>query len=203
MPEKFGMREHVAAASAGILLGLGTLALQTQEVEGNKNSEDEQALIYGLSAGDAVIYDAEQTDTPQHYENVDKVVTTSSTTTTTLPPPTTTTAPKPPPSPPPPPPSGTHQEWMAAAGISPDHYDEVDFIMSRESSWDPTNVSPKGCIGLGQNCPDDNGNYWLKEACPNWQSDPVCQLKRFEVYAVGRYDSWEGAVSAWKSQGWW
>ncbi len=126
-------------------------------------------------------------------------------TTTTLPPPETTTtlpmvevvevAPTPV--------SGTAEEWMLAAGINPDDYGHVDFIMSKESGWNPSNVSSKGCIGLGQNCPDPSGGYWLKDACPDWQTNPVCQLDRFEVYAVGRYGSWAGAEAFWRANHWW
>ena len=100
-------------------------------------------------------------------------------------------------------PSGTHQDWMAAAGIPESDWGYVDWIITRESGWRPSAVNPYGCIGLGQNCPDKNGNLWLVAACPNWQSDPVCQLRRFTVYAQGRYGGWAQSVITWQRQGWW
>lgn len=99
-------------------------------------------------------------------------------------------------------PSGSHQDWMRLAGIPVNDWPAVDFIVTHESSWIPSNVNPYGCIGLGQNCPT-NGVYWLPVSCPNWQTDPVCQLKRFSVYAQERYGGWWGSMAAWKRQGWW
>lgn len=101
------------------------------------------------------------------------------------------------------PPSGSHTDWMAAAGIPQSDWQYVDWIVTRESGWRPGAVNPYGCIGLGQNCPDKNGNLWLVAVCPNWRSDPVCQLRRFTVYAQGRYGGWAHSVIAWQRQGWW
>lgn len=98
--------------------------------------------------------------------------------------------------------SGNKVEWMEQAGIAPSDRGYVDYIMTKESSWVPSNVNSKGCIGLGQNCPN-NGYYWLKEACPDWQTDPVCQLGRFATYAVGRYGSWQKAFEFKRARGWW
>lgn len=86
---------------------------------------------------------------------------------------------------------GTHEEWMTQAGISQAEWQYVDYIISHESGWRPHAVSPNNCIGLGQNCPW-NGKYFLPLACPNWQSDPVCQLRRWSEYA-GKYGGWAGA----------
>lgn len=94
-----------------------------------------------------------------------------------------------------PPITGTKLEWMVKAGIAESDYSFVDYIISHESGWNPANVSGNNCIGLGQNCPT-NGKYFLKEACPNWQSDPVCQLGRFAIYA-GKYGGWSGSYQHW------
>lgn len=129
------------------------------------------------------------------------------TTTTTLPPPltttTTTTAVPPPPPHEPSPPAGGSVDWMNRAGIAGSEQGYVDYIMGAESGWNPSAVSSNGCIGLGQNCRDQNGNYWLDDACPNWENDPVCQLRRFAQYAIERYGGWRRAYEAKKAKGWW
>lgn len=96
---------------------------------------------------------------------------------------------------------------MAAAGISPSDYHYVDYIFSYESTWNAAAVNPSYCIGLGQNCPepfgDPNGHYWLTEACPQWEHDPVCQTERFAAYAESRYGSWAEAYNFSRANGWW
>jgi hypothetical protein len=89
---------------------------------------------------------------------------------------------------------GQKVEWMNQAGIPSQDQHYVDEIFTPESGWNPGIVSKTGCIGLGQNCPDGNGNYWLDDACPNWPNDPVCQIRRFDGYAKGRYGSWAKAA---------
>lgn len=95
--------------------------------------------------------------------------------------------------------SGSKLDWMKAAGIDPSQYQYVDFIIGHESGWNPASVSANRCVGLGQRCDASV----LISACPNWQSDPVCQLNHFSGYANGRYGSWQGAYNAWQAQGWW
>ena len=95
--------------------------------------------------------------------------------------------------------TGSKADWMAAAGISPSEYVFVDYIIGRESGWRPNAVSANRCIGLGQRC----NPQVLISACPNWQSDPVCQLGHFSAYARGRYGSWAGAYNFWQANHWW
>ena len=94
-------------------------------------------------------------------------------------------------------PSGSHSDWMSAAGISPDDYGYVNFIFTKESTWRTTARNGQ-YAGLGQT----NINK-LSQACPNWQSDPVCQIRAFNNYAISRYGSWAGAYNAWNRQKWW
>lgn len=95
--------------------------------------------------------------------------------------------------------TGSKADWLSQAGIDPSQYQYVDYIIGRESGWNPAAVSPNRCIGLGQRC---NPSI-LTSACPNWQTDPVCQLQHFSGYANGRYGSWQGAYQFWTVNHWW
>jgi uncharacterized protein YabE (DUF348 family) len=92
---------------------------------------------------------------------------------------------------------GDKQSVMAAAGVNPADYAYVDYIFSRESRWNTAAASPNGYYGLGQT---NLGK--LSAACPNWQTDAVCQTRLFAGYA-GRYGGWEGAYNFWLSHHWW
>lgn len=93
---------------------------------------------------------------------------------------------------------GNKTRIMAAAGISSGDYGYVNYVISRESNWNPASVSGSGCAGLGQACPETK----LATACPAWRVDAVCQLQYFTGYA-GRYGGWGGAYNFWVSHGWW
>lgn len=95
--------------------------------------------------------------------------------------------------------TGTKADWMAAAGIDPSQYQYVDYIIGRESGWNPAAVSANRCIGLGQKCNAAS----LISVCPSWQTDPVCQLDHFSGYANSRYGSWQGAYNFWVLNHWW
>jgi uncharacterized protein YabE (DUF348 family) len=94
--------------------------------------------------------------------------------------------------------SGSHESWMAGAGISSGDFGYVNYIVSRESGWRPNALNGGGCAGLGQACPGSK----LAAACPGWQNDPVCQLRFFSGYA-GKYGGWAGAYNFWVSHHWW
>lgn len=91
---------------------------------------------------------------------------------------------------------GAPAEWMAAAGISGDDMGYVDYIVSRESGWNPnaTNRSSGAC-GLVQALPCSK--------VPGNGYDPVDNLRWATGYAVGRYGSWAGAYAFWTSNHWW
>ena len=94
-------------------------------------------------------------------------------------------------------PAGSHEDWMAAAGIAPGDYGYVNYIFTRESGWRPGAVSPNGYYGLGQ-----TNLSKLSGACPNWESDPVCQIRLFDSYKA-RYGTWADAYNFWTSHHWW
>lgn len=102
-------------------------------------------------------------------------------------------------------PPGSHEDWMAAAGISPGDYGYVNYIVGREGGWCPVRwQGDSGCIDHGS-APSDRG-YGIVQATPgskmasagsDWLTNPITQLRWATGYAVGRYGSWEGAYNHW------
>lgn len=91
---------------------------------------------------------------------------------------------------------GAPAEWMAAAGIAESDWGYVDYIVSRESGWNPnaTNQSSGAC-GLVQALPCSK--------VPGNGYDPVDNLRWATGYATGRYGSWAGAHAFWTNNHWW
>ncbi|MGP6171904.1 transglycosylase SLT domain-containing protein [Microbacterium sp. A196] len=91
---------------------------------------------------------------------------------------------------------GAPAEWMAAAGIPSSDWGYVDYIVSKESGWNPnaTNRSSGAC-GLVQALPCSK--------VPGNGYDPVDNLRWANGYATGRYGSWAGAYNFWISNNWW
>lgn len=88
---------------------------------------------------------------------------------------------------------------MAAAGIPQASFMYADYVIEHESRWNPAALNSRGCTGLGQACPGSK----LSNVCVNWKTDPVCQMRFFNKYAVDRYGGWLGAYNAKKAKGWW
>ncbi len=92
---------------------------------------------------------------------------------------------------------GSPADWMAAAGIPQGDWGYVDFIVSKESGWNPNATnSSSGACGLVQALPCGKvpgGNGY----------DPVANLTWANGYAVGRYGSWAGAYAFWTANHWW
>jgi hypothetical protein len=74
----------------------------------------------------------------------------------------------------------------------------ANFIYMHESGCSLTSVNSIGCVGIGQSC-----GGGLESACPNWQTDYVCQNSYFSQYANSRYGGWSGAYGFWVSAHWW
>lgn len=91
---------------------------------------------------------------------------------------------------------GSPAEWMAAAGIAEGDWGFVDYIVSKESGWNPnaTNRSSGAC-GLVQALPCSK--------VPGNGYDPVDNLRWAHGYATGRYGSWSGAYDFWTRNHWW
>lgn len=87
-------------------------------------------------------------------------------------------------------PTGSHEDWMSQAGISQNNWPAVDYIVSHESGWNYDATEPTtGAHGLPQALP------YSKTGC-GW-SDPICQLRWANSYAVSRYGSWWNAQAYW------
>lgn len=91
---------------------------------------------------------------------------------------------------------GSPAEWMAAAGIAESDWGYVDYIVTRESGWNPnaTNAASGAC-GLVQALPCSK--------VPGGGYNPVANLQWANGYAVGRYGSWANAHAFWVSNHWW
>ena len=97
-------------------------------------------------------------------------------------------------------PSGSHEDWMARAGISSSDYGYVNYIIERESHWNPlARNSYSGATGLCQALP---GNK-MASAGSDWATNPITQLRWCNGYAVGRYGSWARAYQFWTQNHWW
>ncbi len=97
-------------------------------------------------------------------------------------------------------PPGTHQDWMAQVGISPDDYGYVNYIMERESHWNPIAQNrSSGAYGICQALPGDK----MAGFGSDWRTNPITQLKWCNNYAINRYGSWFGAYKHWIEKKWW
>lgn len=91
---------------------------------------------------------------------------------------------------------GAPAEWMAAAGIAQGDWQYVDYIVSRESGWNPNATnSSSGACGLVQALPCSK--------VPGNGYNPVDNLRWATGYATGRYGSWAGAYNFWVNNHWW
>lgn len=90
---------------------------------------------------------------------------------------------------------GNKASWLAASGIPESEWHHVDFIVNRESGWNPNAVNASsGACGLGQQLP-----------CGKWAgawNDPVAALKAQYGYVQGRYGSYANAVAFWHQNSW-
>lgn len=96
-------------------------------------------------------------------------------------------------------PSGSHEDWMASAGISASDYGYVNYIVTHESTWRPT-ASNGQYYGLYQTTISRLNSHGCSGSS---LSNPICQLKSATIYATSRYGSWAAAYAYWKSHGSW
>lgn len=91
--------------------------------------------------------------------------------------------------------AGNKESWLRASGIPESEWQYVDYIVSRESSWNPNAVNKSsGACGLGQQLP-----------CGKWAgawNDPVAALKAQYGYVKARYGGYAQAVAFWRANSW-
>lgn len=91
--------------------------------------------------------------------------------------------------------TGDKTTWMSQAGIPESQWEFVDYIVSRESSWNPLAVNKSsGACGLVQSLP-------CSKLGTNW-SDPVHALRWQHNYVTVRYGGYQQAVAFWKINHW-
>ncbi len=92
--------------------------------------------------------------------------------------------------------TGGKQDWMTAAGIPQSDWTYVDFIVTKESTWNPSAVNKSsGACGLAQALP------CAKTGCASY-SDPVCALKWQYSYVKAIYGGYAGAYAFWTKNRW-
>ena len=91
--------------------------------------------------------------------------------------------------------TGTKYDWMRAAGIPESQWQYVDYIVSKESGWNPNAKNPSsGACGLAQ-------AYPCSKLGPNW-NDPVVALRWQYNYVNSRYGGYAGAYKFWRANRW-
>ena len=91
--------------------------------------------------------------------------------------------------------TGTKYDWMRAAGIPENQWQYVDYIVSKESSWNPNAKNrSSGACGLAQ-------AYPCSKLGPNW-NDPVVALRWQYNYVNKRYGGYAGAYKFWRANRW-
>jgi hypothetical protein len=94
--------------------------------------------------------------------------------------------------------SGSHTDWMAAAGISPSDYSYADYIMDHESSWNYLAVNSIGATGVCQSLPGSK----MASAGADYLTNPITQLRWCNSYAA-KYGGWYGSYIFWVANHYW
>ncbi len=90
---------------------------------------------------------------------------------------------------------GTKAEWLAASNIPEESWGYADFMVTKESGWNPNAVNKSsGACGLAQALP-------CSKLGPDWNS-PVVALNWMNNYVNGRYGGWENAYAFWVANRW-
>ena len=90
---------------------------------------------------------------------------------------------------------GSKTEWLAASNIPQESWGYADFMVSRESGWNPNAVNKSsGACGLAQALPCSK--------VPGDPMNPVNSLNWMNGYVNGRYGGWQGAYNFWQAKHW-
>lgn len=90
---------------------------------------------------------------------------------------------------------GTKTEWLSASNIPQESWGYADFMVTRESGWNPNAVNKSsGACGLAQALPCSK--------VPGNPMNPIDSLNWMNSYVNGRYGGWEGAYNFWQAKHW-
>jgi uncharacterized protein YabE (DUF348 family) len=90
---------------------------------------------------------------------------------------------------------GSKTEWLAASNIPEASWGYADFMVSKESGWNPNAVNKSsGACGLAQALPCSK--------VPGNPYNPVDSLNWMNSYVNGRYGGWQGAYNFWNAKHW-
>lgn len=90
---------------------------------------------------------------------------------------------------------GTKTEWLAASNIPEESWGYADYMVTRESSWNPNAVNrSSGACGLAQALP-------CSKVGPD-PFNPVVSLNWMNNYVNGRYGGWANAYAFWTKNHW-
>lgn len=90
---------------------------------------------------------------------------------------------------------GTKTDWLKAAGVAEADWGYADYLVSRESGWNPNAVNASsGACGLAQALPCSK--------VPGNPYNPIDSLTWMNGYVNGRYGGWQGAYNFWVTHHW-
>lgn len=90
---------------------------------------------------------------------------------------------------------GSKSDWLAASNIPQESWGYADFMVQKESSWNPNALNASsGACGLAQALPCSK--------IPGQWNDPVNVLNWMNNYVNRRYGSWAQAYSFWVANRW-
>lgn len=90
---------------------------------------------------------------------------------------------------------GTKTEWLEASNIPQADWGYADYLVTRESGWNPNAVNASsGACGLAQALPCSK--------VPGNPYNPIDSLNWMNSYVTGRYGGWENAYNFWIANHW-
>jgi len=96
---------------------------------------------------------------------------------------------------------GNKLDWLSASNIPRKDWELADWLIKRESSWNPNAQNPRStAYGLKQFL----DGTWAGVGCEKALAinNPVYQLNCGQKYVMARYGSWEAANAFWRVHKW-
>lgn len=86
--------------------------------------------------------------------------------------------------------SGSHADWLNAAGVPADQQQCATLLINKESGFRVDAYNPSGAYGIPQSLPGSK----MASAGADWQTNPVTQIRWMVGYVNARYG---GFCQAW------